>query len=95
MLSRKHLGTRRKVESTKWRISIPNVLALDIDLMLYNPALGKPIYGARSQLITDLLEQYMAKIKRGEETYVQPDDPIDFGPDEPASSTGEVERTSK
>jgi len=53
------LGIRRNgVEMTRWSITVPSNLADRIDILLYDRAAGKPIYGARAQLITELLSQW-------------------------------------
>ena len=40
-------------------ISIPERLIGRLDIFFYDPALGKPSYGARSQLISELLEKWL------------------------------------
>ncbi len=40
-------------------VSISERLLGRLDLYFYDPRLGKPSYGARSQLITELLENWL------------------------------------
>jgi len=40
-------------------VSIPERLLGRLDLHFYDPSLGKPSYGARSQLIVELLEKWL------------------------------------
>ncbi|MGW8181093.1 MAG: hypothetical protein ACWGQW_20380 [bacterium] len=52
---------------TEWKISIPTSLALEV--MLYLPrdyAKGKVKHGARRDLITSLLREWLTKQRRGE-----------------------------
>lgn len=60
---RRSLGIRRKVEVVPWKVFVPYPIAVDIELLLTNRTIGKPIYGARSQLITELLRDYLEKLK--------------------------------
>lgn len=57
------MATRRKEESIYWKVAIPSWLAWEIEAVCYNPVRGKPDYGARSQLITDLLIQHLRRMK--------------------------------
>lgn len=53
------LGTRRNgVEMRRWSITVPSNLADRIDILVYDRASNKPIYGARAQLITELLYRF-------------------------------------
>ena len=40
-------------------VSIPALLLARLDLHFYDPALGKPEYGTRSQLIAKLLKEWL------------------------------------
>jgi len=40
-------------------ISLPQSLAVTLDLLLHSPVTGKPKVGARSQLLTALLEDFI------------------------------------
>lgn len=53
------MARRRKGETTEWKLSIPSWLAWEIELLCFNHMRGKPDYGARSQLITDLLINHL------------------------------------
>lgn len=54
------MGIKRKISRpTEWRVMIPSELALRVELMLMDPVRGKPTYGARSILITQLLTDYL------------------------------------
>lgn len=56
-------GHRRRGETTLWRVYIPQEIALQIEMALADPVLGKPIYGGRSQLVSALLQDYIQKLK--------------------------------
>lgn len=43
----------------KWRVNIPESIAAKVELMLLNPLTGDIRYGARSDLITKLLKQWL------------------------------------
>lgn len=51
-------STRRRGPTTEWKVSLPSELALNIELLFYDPSSRKPNYGARSALVTTLLQQY-------------------------------------
>ena len=55
------LGTRRKGRKTEWDISIPEELAFRIETLCADRGTGKPVYGFRSQLCTQLLEDWAAQ----------------------------------
>ena len=42
-------------------LSLPRALIEHLDLLFYDPSLGKPQYGARSRLVTDLLQAWLDK----------------------------------
>jgi len=44
----------------KFEVSIPTSLAARVELLLYDPIAGKPRYGGRSQLVQELLSQWVA-----------------------------------
>ena len=52
------MASRRRGPAVEWKVSIPQALALDIELLFYDPVNHKPNYGARSVLITQLLTNY-------------------------------------
>lgn len=49
-----------KGRNVKWKITLPADLAGRIELSLMNRDLGAPIYGLRSRLIRELLQDYIA-----------------------------------
>lgn len=56
-------GTRHKGEKVIWRCYIPVDLAVEIELLLADPLRDKPIYGARSQLVSYLLQRHLEEIR--------------------------------
>lgn len=38
-----------------WRLSIPRSLAIQVELLLYDPAKGKVAYSSRSDYVTSLI----------------------------------------
>lgn len=47
-----------------WKVSLPATLAGTVEFYLFDPLHKKPTYGARSQLLTTLLEEWVADQKR-------------------------------
>jgi hypothetical protein len=47
--------------STPWKINMPATLAGKVEYLLLDPIHCKPIYGSRNQLITSLLEWWIAR----------------------------------
>jgi hypothetical protein len=45
----------------KWKVLIPATLAGRIEFYFLDPITGKPKYGDRGRLITQLLEEWLAK----------------------------------
>lgn len=66
------MARRRKEEPVYWKVAIPSWLAWEIETVCYNPVRGKPDYGTRSQLITDLLIQHIRQIKEKQQQEPQP-----------------------
>lgn len=54
------------------KISLPAVIAAEMDLLLEDPVLRKPKYGARSKLIECLLQRWLAEVKGGEVPPMKP-----------------------
>ena len=52
---------RSKVRKVEWRIFIPASLAGVIENEFFDPRYGKAKYGTKSDLITQLLEQYIQR----------------------------------
>lgn len=50
------------VPTVAWKCQIPENIAAKIDLFLLDPIRGVPIYGARSELVTRLLREYLATV---------------------------------
>ena len=75
------VGRKRNAEPyVKWKVSVPAALAAQIELHFWDPVLGKPKYGDRSELIVSLLR-----------TWLEQQHPESFVP---ASSIGSVEGAS-
>ena len=49
----------------KWRINVPQSVAAKVELMLFDPLKGEIKYGARSDLITKLLVEWLGKVTGG------------------------------
>lgn len=47
----------------KFMISFPGTLCAELELLLYDPVLGKPKYGGRSALIQQLVREWVDKQK--------------------------------
>lgn len=52
------MAGRRRGPTVDWKVSLPSDLALNIELLFYDPINKKPDYGARSALVTKLLRNY-------------------------------------
>ena len=52
---------RHSVRPHDWKLSIPQDLAAEIDLQLWDPILQKPKYGGRSELVTALLRRWLSE----------------------------------
>lgn len=52
---------RNDTPTTEWKLHLPVPLVAKIDLLLSDPVTGKPVYGARSKLITELLRAYLSQ----------------------------------
>lgn len=57
-------GTRRQGRNVIWRTYIPEDIAVKIELLLADPNHPRPVYGARSQLVTSLLIQWLSRMER-------------------------------
>ena len=55
------LGTRRKGRMARWEVKLPEYLALRIETLMVDPVNKKPVYGMRSQLVTELLEKWVTE----------------------------------
>lgn len=52
------------VPTTDWKVRIPVDLAAKADLLHLDPVRGTPTYGARSELITRLLREYLDNLAK-------------------------------
>ena len=50
------------IPTEAWKCQIPIDIAAKIDLLLLDPVRGVPVYGARSELVTRLLREYLATV---------------------------------
>jgi|CXWL01.1.fsa_nt_gi metal-responsive CopG/Arc/MetJ family transcriptional regulator len=60
------MGTATKGRKIIWRLWLPEEIAVAIEVRCFNPATGKPDYGARSQLVAELLRRYLAETSETE-----------------------------
>ena len=58
-MSESYIGTRRKGAKRRIHFSLPEVLAYKFDILCLDNSKGKPIYGERSQKITELLAPWI------------------------------------
>lgn len=49
-----------KGRNVKWKITLPAELAGRVELIIMDRDKGKPIYGLRSQLVRELLQDFVA-----------------------------------
>lgn len=72
----------------KWTVLVPAVLAAEFELLFFDNVHGKPQYGKRSEIITQLLRDYMA-LRKGS-AYLEPQSQrrILEGPGRPPASPG-------
>lgn len=61
MPKRKALGTRRQGDKVLWRVYLEPEVAVAVELKLIDPIRDRPIFGARSQLVEQLLRQWLAE----------------------------------
>jgi metal-responsive CopG/Arc/MetJ family transcriptional regulator len=54
-----------QVPRVAWKCYIPEDLAAEVDLLLMDPLRAKAEYGARSELLIQLLRAWMAERRRG------------------------------
>jgi metal-responsive CopG/Arc/MetJ family transcriptional regulator len=57
---------RHEVRPHDWKLSIPQDLAAEVDLLLWDPVLQKPRYGGRSELVTQLLRGWLEQQRGGQ-----------------------------
>lgn len=61
---------RRSTGTVDWKISLPEDLALKIELSFYSKEKQRANYGARSRLICELLENYWNGLSPDEQTQI-------------------------
>lgn len=58
------------IPTTEWKVRVPVDLAAKADLIHLDPIRGRLTYGARSELITILLREYLDKLgKDGDDNH--------------------------
>ena len=57
---------RRKGATRTWKVLVPEELALNVELMFYDENTKKLNYGARSRLVTSLLDQWYTQLPEEE-----------------------------
>lgn len=57
------MGRKRKGNFTLWRTNIPSPIALEFELAIVDPRYNKPIYGLRSQIVTQLVIEYIQRAR--------------------------------
>lgn len=60
----------------KWKITLDAALAGAVEHRLLDPVHRKPIYGARSKLIEELLSEWLEKQRQLESTTEMPSSPV-------------------
>lgn len=45
----------------EWSVNIPESVANEVELLLSNPLTGKPVYGAKSSLLTTALREWLER----------------------------------
>ena len=55
------LGTRRKGSKAKWEVLLPPDLANRAETLIVDPTYKRPVYGFKSQLVTELLEKWVSE----------------------------------
>lgn len=58
------MGTRRKGRPVEWKISVPVDLAVAFERLIMDQTKGKPIYGARSFIITELIRKHLDELRK-------------------------------
>ncbi len=55
------VGSRRKGQFVRWNIQLPADLAYRFEMLWMDTGKLKPVYGAKAQVIEQLLEDYVSK----------------------------------
>ena len=58
------VGSRRKGQFVRWNIQLPADLAYRFELLFMDTGKLKPIYGAKAQVIEQLLEAYVSQAEQ-------------------------------
>lgn len=58
------VGSRRKGQFERWNITIPADLAYRFEMLCMDTGKKKPIYGFKSQVVEQLLEEYVSAAER-------------------------------
>jgi hypothetical protein len=60
------MGRPRSPENyTQWKVHIDATIAARVEMRLFDVVRGKPKYGARHELINELLSEWLAKQEAG------------------------------
>ena len=57
------VGSRRKGQGEIWNIIIPSDLAFRFETLYMDPGKKKPIYGIKSQIVSELVEKHVAQLE--------------------------------
>lgn len=52
---------RKPIDSVKWHVSLPLELAGSVEAILFDPLSMAPPYGARSELVAELLRKWLTE----------------------------------
>ena len=59
-------GRKAKADRpVEWKISVPESVVAPVSLLLSDPLTGRPAHGARSQLVTRLLREWLMQQQFG------------------------------
>jgi hypothetical protein len=81
------MGNRRVGATVVWKVNVPEELAVKVDLLLIDPRTGKPRYGLRSQIITELLTTYIGTLTDDKRERLLAGNPTEHG-DGPTNVAG-------
>lgn len=51
----------------RWTITVPSDLAAKVELLTFDPLVGRPEYGARAEIITRALQKYVEQLCQPED----------------------------
>lgn len=52
------------IPTVEWKCMIPVNIAAQVDSILLDPVTGRPRYGARSELVTQLLNHWLSTLRQ-------------------------------